>query len=78
VVGVEPSWSEVDVTAEGAPAYSQGYGSPSVLVDGHEVTGTATGSATSCRLYLGSDLPGAPPLDVIVAALRNAIAAEPQ
>jgi hypothetical protein len=69
-IGVPPVWSEVDVTAETAPAHTRGYGSPSVLVDGREVTGAAPGGGSSCRIYLGSEVPGVPPLDVIVSALR--------
>lgn len=69
-IGASPKWTEVDVTAEGAPAYARGYGSPSILVDGQDVTGAAPGVGSSCRIYVGSDVRGVPPLDVIVAALR--------
>jgi hypothetical protein len=68
--GVPAVWSEVDVTSEGAPSHARGYGSPTVLVDGKDVTGAAPGVGSSCRIYVGSDVRGVPPLDVIIAALR--------
>lgn len=74
-VGVAPQWTEVDVTADAAPAHTRGYGSPSILVDGREVTGAAPGGGSSCRVYVGSGVPGVPPLDAIVAALRKSMQA---
>lgn len=68
--GLPAAWSEIDVTAEGAPAHARGYGSPTILVDGKDVTGAAPGGGSSCRIYVGSDVRGVPPLDAIVAALR--------
>ena len=72
VIGVVPAWTEVDVSAPGAPEYTRGYGSPTVLVNGREVTGTPRGGGTSCRVYVGSEVQGAPPLEVIVGCLRAA------
>src|SRR5688572_2254909 len=72
VLGLPPQWTEVDVTSDTAPVHTREYGSPSILVDGRDVTGAAPSGGTSCRVYTGSDEPGVPPLDVIVAALRAA------
>jgi len=69
--GLEPRWVEHDVSSSSAPAHTRGFGSPTVLVDGADVTGAAPSSSTACRLYLGSDVAGAPPLEAIVAALRR-------
>jgi mercuric ion transport protein len=69
-VGLPPQWTEVDVTAESAPAQVRGYGSPSILVDGRDVTGAERGGGSSCRVYAGSDARGVPPLEAVVAALR--------
>lgn len=69
-IGASPKWTEVDVTAGGAPAHARGYGSPTILVDGKDVTGAAPGEGSSCRIYAGSDVRGVPPLDTIIAALR--------
>lgn len=72
-LGVAPAWDEVDVTSAPPPRW----GSPTVLVDGVDVAGGAPGDTTSCRLYLGSDLAGAPPLPLLLAALRSAVPGSP-
>ncbi len=69
-VGAPAEWTEIDVTLESVPAHARGYGSPTVLVDGKDVTGASPGDGSSCRIYVGDDVRGAPPLDAIVAALR--------
>jgi mercuric ion transport protein len=68
--GVPAVWSEVDVTSESSPPHVRGYGSPTVLVDGEDVTGAAAIEGLSCRIYVGSDVRGVPPLDAIIKALR--------
>lgn len=70
VFGAPSKWTEIDVTVESAPAHARGYGSPTILVDGKDVTGAVPGDGSSCRIYADSDVRGAPPLDAIVAALR--------
>jgi len=76
-IGAPPRWTEVDVSSDGAPLHTRGYGSPSILVDGKDVTGAAPGGGSSCRIYAGSDVRGVPPLDSIVAALRASQPAPP-
>lgn len=66
----EPLWTEMDVRAATTPASCRGWGSPTVLVDGRDVTGASAAEAAACRYYPDSDLAGAPPLEAIVAALR--------
>lgn len=71
--GLSAAWSEIDVTSDDAPAHLRGYGSPTILVDGRDVAGGAPSSAcASCRVYIGSEVRGVPPLDAIVAALKSA------
>lgn len=70
LIDAPAAWTEIDVTAEGAPAHARGHGSPTILVDGRDVTGPAPAGGPSCRIYAGSEVPGVPPLDAIVAALR--------
>jgi hypothetical protein len=61
---------EVDVEAADAPAWAQGWGSPTILIDGHDVMGhTPSTSASCCRLYAD----GAPSIDAIRARLRGRI-----
>ncbi|MAO57260.1 MAG: hypothetical protein CMM61_16410 [Rhodospirillaceae bacterium] len=69
--GRPPTWSEWEVDDPGAPDHVRSYGSPTILVDGEDVSGIPleeTGSC--CRIYtLEGDARGVPPLDQIVAAL---------
>jgi len=76
-IGAPPAWAEVDVSSDDAPLHARGYGSPSILVDGKEVTGAAPGGGSSCRIYSGSDVRGVPPLEAIVAALRASPSSAP-
>lgn len=64
-------WTEVDVTAPGATERVRRYGSPTILVDGVDVVGATAVEGAACRVYVGSDLKGAPPLQAIVAALQR-------
>jgi len=77
-VGTSPMWTEVDVTAEGAPDQARRYGSPTILVDGKDVAGATPGAGSSCRIYIGSDERGVPPLDIIVSALRATPSPRPE
>jgi len=74
-VGRPASWTEIDVSADSAPAHTFGYGSPSVLVDRRDVMGAGPSGGTSCRIYVENDVQGVPPLEAIVSALRSASAA---
>ncbi len=56
---------EIDVEAPDAPESLRGWGSPTILVDGIDVTGAARSTGSSCRLYAD----GAPSVDQIRAAL---------
>lgn len=66
-LGEAPRWVELDVTKGEAALW----GSPTVLVDGRDVEGQSPGDATACRLYPGSEVPGAPALATLIAALRQ-------
>lgn len=73
--GLPARWIEHDVTAVDAPPHLRGYGSPTILVSGRDVTGARPEAGASCRLYAESDRPGVPPLGALVLALRAARAA---
>ncbi len=70
LAGLPAQWDEHDVSADDAPAHTQGYGSPTILVDGRDVSGGSPTDGSACRLYLGSEVPGVPPQAAILAALR--------
>lgn len=76
-VGLPPAWNEHDISAADAPKALRGYGSPTILVNGRDVTGDAPTGGAACRIYAGSGERGAPPLDAIAAALRAESVASP-
>lgn len=74
---VDPAalWREWDRGAADAPEWVRGHGSPTILVDGEDVAGSAAhGGAGACRLYVGAngERAAAPPVEAIVRALRTA------
>jgi copper chaperone CopZ len=56
---------EIDVEHQNAPEWARGWGSPTILIDGKDVSGQERSSASACRLYAG----GAPSVDTIRARL---------
>lgn len=59
-------WKEWDLESSETPERFRGFGSPTVLVDGEDVTGVGEGSAAvACRAD------GAPSIDRIREALRR-------
>jgi hypothetical protein len=68
------SWREWNRVAPDSPARVRRYGSPTVLVDGHDVAGETPGSDEACcRLYRGGEqsLAGAPSIAQVTGALRR-------
>ena len=76
--GFPPVWREWPRDAADTPPALRGLGSPTILVDGNDVSADATPASgherpNSCRIYhYGHTLSGAPPLDVVTAALTEA------
>lgn len=71
--GVTPRWSEWEVSDPSAPQHLRRLGSPTILVDGRDITGTPRDEAERCcRLYtLNNEQHGVPPLAMIVSALTD-------
>ena len=69
-VGLPAQWTEHDVNADDAPPHTRGYGSPTILIDGHDVSGGSPAEGTTCRLYPDSEVRGVPPLAAVLTALR--------
>ena len=64
------TWAEWEQASQEAPPYARQFGSPTVLINGLEITGVLPSPNVSCcRLYEGS---GAPSAELIRAALQNA------
>ena len=64
---LEISVEEIDIERPDAPEWARGWGSPTILIDGQDVTGQERSNASSCRLYAG----GAPSIE----SIRTRIAA---
>ncbi len=74
--GVEAEWKEWDRESGGSPAYAREYGSPTILVDGQDVSGQGTESdANCCRVYVSADgrFRGVPDRELVVSALRTVV-----
>ena len=71
LAGLPVKWTEHDVTLASTPAALQGYGSPTILIDGADVMGAPPGEGAACRYYAATELPGAPPLKELVRALTT-------
>lgn len=73
----QPAWTEWDRKSPASPAHARHYASPTILVNGREVTGTRAGAAAdACSIYDHGcgKLSGAPPVPSIVAALQGGAA----
>ena len=71
--GISPRWVEWSRDSAEAPAYARGFGSPTLLVNGHDVAEqTSAHGNACCRLYADPSgaLRGAPSAEQIVTALQ--------
>jgi hypothetical protein len=75
VAGLSVTWREWAHGAAETPAQLRDLGSPTILVDGVDVSGagpvdSAVGRANCCRVYQNDGrLRGVPPLDAVTTAL---------
>jgi hypothetical protein len=70
-----PRWQEWELNQAETPAYAHGCGSPTILVNGRDVSGgTMLDNSDCCRIYSDPDghYSGVPVLSDIVSALREA------
>jgi hypothetical protein len=61
---------EIDIEASATPEWARRWGSPTILIDGTDVTGQepCASPASACRLYVG----GAPSVESIRSRIRSA------
>ena len=48
--GLTPKWSEYQIGDADVPEHARGYGSPTVLIDGRDVSGAVASAEMSCRV----------------------------
>ena len=73
--GMTADWREWEREGADTPAPYRGLGSPTILINGTDVTGRDDGGdgANCCRVYANEGrLRGVPPLSLVVAVLRHA------
>ena len=74
---LKPEWLEWDIADDKAPDYVHGYGSPTILVNGKDVSAMTTeGHDYCCRVYQDSNgnNSGVPALHKITEAIQHATA----
>ena len=71
--GITPRWQEWEISAPEAPAYIHGYGSPTILVDGEDVSSDKIeGDDYCCRVYSHAEYnKGVPAVIDIVNAFKS-------
>ncbi len=75
-LNLEVSWIEWDRADKNAPSYVKQYGSPTILINGRDVSGTdGTSDDNCCRVYLTEDskLSGVPSKELILKSLKSAL-----
>lgn len=72
--GFETRWREWERSDAASPDYVKKYGSPTILIDGKDVSGALPGDGKSCRVYRDSDgnFSGIPSPEAITSALSKA------
>ena len=71
-LGLPARWNEWSRTARDTPEHFQRFGSPTILVDGRDITGESlAGVGACCRIYSSARgaSGGVPPLEMITTAL---------
>lgn len=68
VCGME-EFEEIDILDSASPEELRGWGSPTILVNGLDVSGHPKGDCESCRIYGTPD--GVPEVQTIVSELRK-------
>lgn len=75
--GLAPQWREWERNDPASPVHVRAFGSPSILVNGRDVTGMepSRDDVGACRVYSqqSGKFEGAPAVDILVKALRAAL-----
>lgn len=71
-LGRAPVWTEWNRGDAAAPAYVARFGSPTVLVEGRDVSASPASSADCCRVYPSEEgFDRAPSVETLIAALSR-------
>lgn len=72
--GITPKWEEWDVSTTNVPEHVRGFGSPTIMVNGKDVSGEKPAENDNCcRIYPNSEggFNGVPKLSDITEALKQ-------
>ena len=70
---LQQGWEEWERSEAGCPEYARNLGSPSILVNGVDVSPSANNDSSCCRVYLENpQFRGCPSVDSIIEALNQA------
>lgn len=64
-------YEEIDILDPKVPEDMRGWGSPTILVNGCDVSGIPKGNSVSCRVYPNSE--GVPDVQSIIACLKTKV-----
>lgn len=67
-------FEEIDLLDPATPEALRGWGSPTILVGGEDLTGSSKGNALGCRVYEGEK--GVPGPEMIAEQIRRATASD--
>ena len=72
-VSISPKWTEWDRNDPDSPEHARKFGSPTILVNGVDVSGEQLTEQNCCRIYSleGGRSSGVPPVAMIAAALKS-------
>ena len=73
-VGMPSIWTEWDREDPKSPEYVKSYGSPTILVEGRDITGeSTTAGANCCRIYTDKTgkFRGVPDLEILISGLKT-------
>ena len=75
MLALPPRWQEWRTDDPKMPDHAQGYGSPTILVDGQDLSGSGEIDGTAgCRVYATAEgLSGVPTVEEIVACIRSSL-----
>ncbi|MBX2886925.1 MAG: hypothetical protein KTR32_43660 [Granulosicoccus sp.] len=62
------NFDEIDILDAASPEDLQGWGSPTILINGEDITGYPKGGGVCCRVYETGD--GAPDIQTIVNCIQ--------
>jgi len=69
---IDANWKEWDRNSEQSPEYARKYGSPTLLINGKDISGQEESDENCCRVYLDKDgMKKVPSVEMIRKVLKS-------